>query len=248
MTRRYFIELSFDGAAYHGWQVQPNAMTVQQKLNDALTTLLGETIETVGAGRTDAGVNASMMVAHFDLDENNGRFESCEQLAYRLNRILPRDIAVKDVRQVDGEMHARFSAKSRTYHYFVTTYKSPFHRHYAYQLPFVVDFEAMNRAAKILLDVSDFTSFSKLHTDTKTNICHVTEAFWTELEPGYWRFTITADRFLRNMVRAVVGTLLEVGRGRLTEGGLKEIIEKKDRCEAGDSVIGNALFLTRIIY
>ena len=240
---RYFIELSYDGAAYHGWQVQPNAVSVQQKLNEALSLLLGAEVETVGAGRTDAGVNAAMMVAHFD-----GEVEDEKQLTYRLNRILPRDIAVKKVWKVSDDMHARFSAKSRTYHYFVTTKKSPFHRHYAYQLPFEVDFGKMNDAAEILLETSDFTSFSKLHTDVKTNICHVSEAFWTEIEPNYWRFTITADRFLRNMVRAVVGTLLEVGRGRMTQPELQEIIAKKNRSAAGDSVPGNALFLTKIIY
>lgn len=245
---RYFIQLSYDGSAYHGWQVQPNAPSVQQKLNEALSTLLRTVIEVVGAGRTDAGVNASMMVAHFDYEAAPLSEEQLAQLSYKLNRILPPDIAIACIYPVRSDAHARFSATARTYHYFVYRGKAPFRRHYAMQLPFEVDFSAMNRAAELLLHTEDFTSFSKLHTDTKTNICHVTEARWEEIEPQLWRFTITADRFLRNMVRAVVGTLLDVGRGRLDEAGLLRIIAEKDRCAAGDSVVGYALFLADIKY
>lgn len=172
---RYFINLSYDGAAYHGWQVQPDDVTVQQRLNEALATLLRIPVETVGAGRTDAGVNAACMVAHFDCDALP---YPPEQLAYKLNRILPPDIAIHGIRPVKDDAHARFSALARTYHYYIYTEKSPFRRRYAMRLPFAVDYEKMNRAAEILLQTEDFTSFSKLHTDTKTNICHVTAARW----------------------------------------------------------------------
>lgn len=244
---RYFIYLSYDGHSYHGWQIQPNADTVQEQLNKALSTFLRRPVETMGAGRTDAGVNASMMVAHFDHDTKLTTVE-LEQLQYRLNRILPPDIAIQRVVPVTDEAHARFSATSRTYHYYVYTAKSPFRRHYAMHLPYAVDFAAMNHAAQMLLATTDFTSFSKLHTDVKTNICHVTQAYWEQTEDGLWRFTITADRFLRNMVRAVVGTLLDVGRGRLNEQDMARIISQKDRCAAGDSVMGEALFLADISY
>lgn len=241
---RYFITLSYDGTNYHGWQVQPGADSVQARLNDALSKLLGGGVECVGAGRTDAGVHASMMVAHFDTD----RPVDCEQLAFRLNRIVPRDIAVQKVEPVGDEMHARFSATSRTYHYFVYTRKNPYRRHYATQLHFLPDYEAMNEAAGVLLATDDFTSFSKVNNDQKTNICRVTQARWVQVDDDLWRFEITANRFLRNMVRAVVGTLLEVGRGRMTLQQFCEVIDRKDRCSAGESVPGNALFLVDIKY
>lgn len=242
---RYFITLSYDGTNYHGWQVQPGDDTVQERLNDALTKLLGGVAtECVGAGRTDAGVHASMMVAHFDTD----RTIDCEQFAFRLNRIVPRDIAIQRVERVDDAMHARFSATSRTYHYFVYTKKNPYRRHYATQLHFTPDFEAMNRAAEVLLATDDFTSFSKVNNDQKTNICHVTRARWEQVDDDLWRFEITANRFLRNMVRAVVGTLLEVGRGRMSQDEFCRVISQKDRCSAGESVPGNALFLVDIQY
>lgn len=240
---RYFVFFSYDGTAYHGWQVQPNASSVQEKLNWALTTLLREKTETVGAGRTDAGVHAARMVAHFD-----ARPVDAAWLADKLNRILPPDIAVAAVRPVRPDAHARFDALSRTYHYHVYTEKNPFRRHYATRLHFTPDYEAMNQAAAALLEACDFTSFSKLHTDTKTNLCRVSHARWVQVEDDCWRFEITADRFLRNMVRAVVGTLLEVGRGRMDEGRFREIIARKDRCAAGDSVPGNALSLVEVAY
>lgn len=241
---RYFITLSYDGTNYHGWQVQPGDDTVQERLNDALSKLLGGPTECVGAGRTDAGVHASMMVAHFDTD----RELDCQQFAYRLNRIVPRDIAVQRVERVSDDMHARFSATRRTYHYFVYTQKNPYRRHYATQLHFEPDYAAMNEAAKVLLETEDFTSFSKVNNDQKTNICHVTRAEWQQVEGDLWRFEITANRFLRNMVRAVVGTLLEVGRGRMTKDDFRRVIDQKDRCSAGESVPGNALFLVDIVY
>lgn len=241
---RFFITLSFDGTNYHGWQIQPNSDSVQQRLQEALSTLLRQPIEVVGAGRTDTGVHARMMVAHFDWEE----LIDGKQLAYKLNKFLPQDIAVQEVRLVDEEMHARFSATSRTYHYFIHTRKDPFQQAYSWQVPFKLDFEKMNEAAKVLLEYKDFTSFSKVNTDTKTNLCDVKEAFWEEIAPDRWRFTITANRFLRNMVRAIVGTLVEVGRGRLRLEDVRRIIEAKDRCSAGESVPAKGLFLVDIKY
>lgn len=185
-----------------------------------------------------------MMVAHFDVDELvDGKW-----LTDKLNRILPQDIAVSKVVRVRDEAHARFDAKARTYHYWIYTQKNPFQRQYATRITFPLNFERMNEAARYLLQVEDFTSFSKLHTDTKTNICHVMKAEWIEMENDVWQFEITADRFLRNMVRAVVGTLIEVGRGRLSIDDFKSVVAKKNRCAAGDSMPGNALSLVDIRY
>ena len=242
---RYFIYLSYDGARYHGWQIQPNGISVQEVLNKALSTLLHEPIEVTGAGRTDAGVNASLMVAHFNT--NCEQSTVIDQLAYRLNKFLPKDIAIHKIVPVTPDAHARFSATSRTYHYYVITAKTPFEP-YAYRFPQALDFDKMNEAAQTLFDYTDFTSFSKLHTDVKTNNCRIMHARWEQVSPIKWQFTITADRFLRNMVRAIVGTLLDVGRGVLTIQQFREIIEKKDRCSAGTSVPGNALFLADITY
>lgn len=241
---RYFITLSFDGTAYHGWQIQPHNVSVQEELQKALTTLLRMPVEVVGAGRTDTGVHARKMVSHFDI---NAELD-CQQLVYKLNKLLPRDIAVQHVEQVSDDMHARFSAKSRTYHYYVHLGKNPFLRSYSWQLYGNPDFELMNKAAVVLMEYMDFTSFSKVNTDTKTNDCTITEAHWDRVGEGQWRFTITANRFLRNMVRAIVGTLMEVGRGRMTIEQLRQVIEAKDRCRAGDSVPGNALFLVDVKY
>ena len=241
---RYFITFSYDGTCYHGWQVQPNAATVQERLNDALSKLLPTPTECVGAGRTDARVHASKMVAHFDTEQSL----DVEQFAFRLNRILPEDIAVDGVKQVDDDLHARFSAIRRTYHYFVYTKKNPYRRHYAHRLTFVPDYELMNQAAALLLDAEDFTSFSKLNNDQKTNICDVQHARWVQIEEDYWRFEITANRFLRNMVRAVVGTLLEVGRGRMSIDEFRKVIAVQNRCSAGESVAANALFLVDVQY
>ena len=241
---RYFITLSFDGTAYHGWQIQPHCVSVQEELQKALTTLLRMPVEVVGAGRTDTGVHARKMFAHFDIEYEL----ECPQLVYKLNKLLPRDIAVQQVERVADDMHARFSAKSRTYHYYVHLGKNPFLRSYSWQLYGNPDFELMNKAAVVLMEYIDFTSFSKVNTDTKTNDCTITEAHWDRVGEGQWRFTITANRFLRNMVRAIVGTLMEVGRGRMTIEQLRQVIEAKDRCRAGDSVPGNALFLVDVKY
>lgn len=250
---RYFITLSYDGTAYHGWQVQPHSISVQEKLQQALSTLLRQPVEVVGAGRTDTGVHAGMMVAHFDFPTEE--VESikdisfdCAQLRYKMNKLLPPDIAIQGIEPVSDEMHARFSATSRTYHYFIHVEKNPFRRAYSWQVSGMLDFVRMNEAAKVLVEYEDFTSFSKAHTDVKTNLCRVTEAHWDEVEPGVWRFTVSANRFLRNMVRAIVGTLVEVGRGRLTVEGFRKVIEDKNRCSAGESVPGHALFLVEIKY
>lgn len=241
---RYFIYLSYDGTQYHGWQIQPNAVSVQQKLNEALSLILREEIMTVGAGRTDAGVNAAMMVAHFD----TGKDFVCSSFAGKLCRLLPKDIAVNCIKPVEDSAHARFDATSRTYHYDIYFRKNPFLRHYAVKLNYPLDFELMNEAAERLLYVDDFTSFSKVNTDTKTNICHVTRACWFKTAEDMWRFEITADRFLRNMVRAIVGTLVDVGRGKITLEEFDKIISSKDRCRAGESMPGNALSLVKITY
>ncbi len=241
---RYFIYLEFDGSAYSGWQIQPHSPSVQQTLEEALSLFLRQSISVTGAGRTDAGVHAAQMVAHFDLEEP----QDPAWMQNKLNGILPSDIAVHRIVPVKADAHARFDAVSRTYKYYVTLNKSAFNRDYSWFLPNEPDFEMMNRAAEILMKTVDFTSFSKLHTDTKTNDCHVTEAKWESLPDGRWVFIITADRFLRNMVRAIVGTLMEVGRGKLTIDGFRQIIESKDRCSAGDSAPAQGLFLHKIVY
>lgn len=243
--QRYFIYLAYDGTAYHGWQIQPNGDSVQQRLMNALQTLLRrEVVEVTGAGRTDAGVHAKLMVAHFDEEAEL----DCRKLADKLNRLLPPDISVYKVEPVSSEMHARFSATARRYEYYVTTAKSPFMRQYRYRLHQKPDFQLMNEAAKLLLEQDDFTSFSKLHTDVKTNICHVTRAEWSQVDEVTWVFTIQADRFLRNMVRAVVGTLLEVGFGKLSLEGFRDVMAQKNRCSAGMSVPAQGLFLVSIDY
>lgn len=244
MTSRYFIYFSYDGAAYHGWQVQPNAITVQQVMEEALATLVRMPVQLTGAGRTDAGVNASCMVAHADMPADT----DIPQLIYKLNKILPPDIAVSDIRRVKSDAHARFDAISRKYNYRVITAKSPFSRRYACRVMPGIDFNAMNRAAELLYEYTDFTSFSKLHTDVKTNNCKVTHAAWRRVGENEWIFEIEADRFLRNMVRAIVGTLLLVGRGKMTLEGFRAVIENKARGEAGDSAMGEALFLVNVEY
>ncbi|MBO4724703.1 MAG: tRNA pseudouridine(38-40) synthase TruA [Bacteroidaceae bacterium] len=241
---RYFIYLEFDGSAYSGWQIQPHSPSVQQTLEEALALFLREKVSVTGAGRTDAGVHAAEMIAHFDLETP----QDCAWMQNKLNGILPPDIAVHRIVPVKPDAHARFDAIARTYKYYVTLNKSAFHREYSWYLVNEPDFELMNRAAGLLLETVDFTSFSKLHTDTKTNDCHVTEARWSQLDDDRWVFTITADRFLRNMVRAIVGTLMEVGRHRLTVDDFRQIIDCKDRCSAGDSAPAQGLFLHKIVY
>lgn len=242
---RYFIYLAYDGTNYHGWQIQPNGISVQECLMKALSTFLRQEIEVIGAGRTDAGVHASLMVAHFDFE---GAPLDTTLVADKLNRILPQDISVYEVRKVKQEAHARFDATARTYKYYITTRKYPFDRCYRWRIHSPLDFTAMNEAAKTLFEYTDFTSFSKLHTDVKTNNCKVTYAEWVQQDEYTWVFTIRADRFLRNMVRAIVGTLIEVGRGKMNLQEFRNVIEQKNRCSAGSSVPGNALFLVNIEY
>ena len=241
---RYFIYFSYDGTNYHGWQIQPNANSVQEELQKALTTLLRKDVEVLGAGRTDTGVHARFMAAHFDYDIP----VDCHQLKYKLNRLLPRDIAVSKIEQVADDMHARFSAVSRTYRYYVTTCKDPFNRIYSWQTHFELDFALMNEAAALLRDYEDFGAFCKSHSDVKTTLCDVMYAKWHQTSDDSWYFEITANRFLRNMVRAVVGTLVEVGRHRMTIDDFRKVIEGKKRTEAGESMPGHALFLERVEY
>lgn len=250
--QRYFITFSYDGTRYHGWQIQPNGESVQERLQQALSTLLRADISVTGAGRTDAGVHARMMVAHFDTDavfEPEGdELINGRQLAYKLNRLLPYDIAVQKVERVADDLHARFSATSRTYHYYVHTEKDPFRRAYSCELHYQLDFDKMNEAARMLLTYEDFGAFCKSGADVKTTLCHVTAAEWHQTSATNWYFEITANRFLRNMVRAVVGTLIYVGRGRLSLEEFRKVIEGKRRTEAGESMPGNALFLEDIKY
>lgn len=242
--RRYFIYLSYDGEKYHGWQIQPNGISVQETLMKSLSMLLRQKIDIVGAGRTDSGVHAKLMIAHFDfptgLDE--------KLLTDKLNKVLPRDISIFKIVEVNEDAHARFDAESRTYEYYITTRKNPFNRKYAYQLYYSVDIDLMNKACEILFEFTDFTSFSKLHTDTMTNLCTIYKAEWEKLDDDTYRFTVQANRFLRNMVRAIVGTLLEVGRGKLSLSEFRKVIESQNRSVAGTSVPGHALFLVHVAY
>jgi len=244
VKKRYFIYLSYNGTAYHGWQVQPNGISVQEVLAGALSTILRCEVELVGAGRTDAGVHARLMVAHFDIEmELPVEFD----LVAKLNSFLSKDIAIYKIVEVRPDAHARFDAISRRYEYHIVAKKDVFRNELATRLSEKLDFEAMNAAARLLKDHHDFTSFSKLHNDAKTNICNITLAEWTQKEDE-WIFTIEADRFLRNMVRAIVGTLLEVGRGRMTEEEFRAVIEVKNRCKAGTSVPAHGLYLVDIKY
>ena len=241
---RYFLHLAYNGADYHGWQSQPNAVTVQETVERALSRVLRRQVAIVGAGRTDTGVNARSMYAHFDVDNE---IADPQRLISALNSLVGRDIAIYGIRRVADDAHARFDAVARTYKYFVTTRKSPFDYRFAWNPPYRLDVDAMNAAAARLADYIDFTSFSKLHTDVATNNCRIYEARWTA-EGDRLTFTIKADRFLRNMVRAIVGTLVDVGRGKTSVDEFCRIIERKDRCAAGASVPGNALFLWQVDY
>lgn len=240
---RYFIEFAYNGTHYHGWQYQPNAISVQETLNKVFSTLLQEDIEIVGAGRTDTGVHASQMYGHFDTKKDIDK----AKLIYKANSFLPKDIAIFDIIAVHDDAHARFDATSRTYHYHIATKKDIFGNEISWfnQLP--LDLEAMNEAAKILPDFTDFQCFSKSNTDVFTYNCKITEAYWRK-ENNKLIFTITADRFLRNMVRAIVGTLVNIGLHKITKEDFIQIIESKDRKKAGFSVPAQGLFLTNIKY
>lgn len=269
---RYFLCLSYDGSAFCGWQIQPSAPSVQQCLESALSRLLGRPVPVTGAGRTDTAVNAYHYVAHFDWD---GIFPfEASDFTYKLNAILPHCVAVHSVSPVADDLHARFSAKRREYTYFIHRQKDPFVRAFSWQCGYPgLDFEAMNKACQFLLGTHDFSCFEKTGTDNKTSICTVYEAFWAPYTPShiqvmdsevgnavlgacpppdpdtpYWYFRIAADRFLRNMVRATVGTLIEVGRGKHDPEWVAELIRSGTRGVAGESVPGNALFLNKVEY
>lgn len=242
---RYFLYLSYNGARYSGWQTQPNAPTVQQTIEEALSTILRKSCPILGAGRTDAGVHAREMIAHLDLEMSP---DEAVGLLDRANRLLPQDIALLRIVPVRQEAHARFSATARTYRYYARLSKDPFGHDFSLHLHTPLNIEQMNVAAALLPNYIDFTSFSKLHTDVKTNNCQIRSALWTEPSPGIYIFEITADRFLRNMVRAIVGTLLKVGRGQMTVQQFASVIEAKNRCAAGSSAPGHALFLEAVEY
>lgn len=243
MAQRYFLQCNYKGTNYHGWQIQPNAISVQEVMEKSLSTILREKIAVVGAGRTDTGVHASFFILHFELTKGS----IPENFIYKLNSLLPSDIAVQKIRKVENDDHARFSAISRTYKYYISIKKNPFTTDLCLKHIKPLDIEKMNKAATILFDYNDFTSFSKLHTDVKTNNCKICQAEW-KAENDQLIFTIKADRFLRNMVRAIVGTLLEIGNGKLSIEQLNTIIEKKDRGSAGASVPAQGLFLVDIEY
>jgi tRNA pseudouridine38-40 synthase len=246
MSKRYFIRLSFDGSSFHGWQQQPNAVSVQALIKEALSVILKENIAVTGAGRTDTGVHAKNYFAHFNSHKPLDT-KAIRDLIHHLNGYLPGDITIHSVFPVPGDAHARFSAIQRTYQYLISRTKAPFLKSFSYFYPGKLDIALMNRGAEILLKNSDFTSFTKTPTDSKNSICHLTRAVWEEHE-DLLIFTVSADRFLRNMVRAMVGTLIEVGRGKITPEEIEKIIVKKDRCAAGYSVPARGLFLTEITY
>ena len=240
---RYFIELSYNGKNYYGWQIQPEVISVQEKLTTALSTILRQEIAIVGAGRTDSGVHASQMYAHFDVDKALD-----ENFTYKLNAILPDDIVVYRTIAVDTEAHARFDAVSRSYEYKIWLGRNPFLLDTTWQLNHKsIDIDAMNTAAKLLFEYEDFECFSKVKTDVHTFNCTVTEAIW-KLDGEELTFYISANRFLRNMVRAIVGTLLDVGLGKKTVEDFRNIIESKNRSNAGVSVPAKGLFLTKVEY
>lgn len=240
---RYFLELSYFGKNYHGWQIQPDANSVQEELNKAVSVVLQEEIIVVGAGRTDTGVHASQMFAHFDTDK-----ELDTNFVFKFNSVLPEDIVVYNLEKVANDKHARFDAITRSYEYRIWLGRNPFNLDTTWQFYHKrLDIEAMNEAAIILLEYEDFQAFSKVKTDVKTFNCDVTEAKWI-LEGNTLTFHITANRFLRNMVRAIVGTLVDVGKHKITKEDFRKIILSKDRSNAGLSVPAKGLFLTSITY
>ncbi len=240
---RYFIALSYNGKNYHGWQIQPDVISVQEKLNDAVSTVFQQKIAVVGAGRTDTGVHAKQFFAHFDIDK---KLEGDN--VHKLNSVLPKDIVVSKVFLVDDETHARFDAKSRSYEYTIWLGRNPFLLDFSWQIHSQqLDVPLMNEAAKILLEYTDFESFSKVKTDVHTFNCTITEAKWQQ-NGQELTFYISANRFLRNMVRAIVGTLVDVGLGKITVTDFRAIIESKNRSNAGLSVPAKGLFLTAVVY
>ena len=241
---RYFLKLAYNGTIYHGWQIQDNAPSVQETINKAISIQIGSKINLSGCGRTDTGVHAREFYAHFDLEKS---IDDREKFVFKLNSFLPSDIVLFDLIPVQAEANTRFDAVSRTYEYQITRRKDPFRNDLAFTHFGNLEIDAMNNAAEILQEYTDFTSFSKLHTQVKTNNCKIMDASWKQ-EDDLLVFTITADRFLRNMVRAIVGTLLEIGKGKATIEDIRNIILAKDRSKAGFSVPAQGLFLTKIQY
>ncbi len=245
MLQRYFIELSFKGTAYHGWQVQPNAIGIQQVVEDNLALLIKEKVSITGAGRTDTGVHASYFAAHFDIAAR--LIEPLTETVRKLNHMLPDDIAVLSIYPVGAKHHSRFSAISRTYKYYISNRKNPFKQETSLHISNKLDKDAMNQAACELLNYKDFSSFCRTNTNVKTHICKIIHAGWEEKD-DMLIFTIKADRFLRNMVRAIVGTILKTGYGKMNTEEFTRIIEAKDRRKAGTSAPSQGLFLTEIEY
>ncbi len=258
---RYLATIRFDGTAYHGWQIQPNGMSIQEKVQQCLSLLLRQPVEVVGAGRTDAGVHARELPCHFDYPQASPASEegqvsaSCEeealdtaQLCYRLNRVLPADISCTRISRVADDLHARFSARRRTYRYFIHTEKDPFERHFSVETHWPLDFDLMNEGAQWLTTVNDFRAFCKAGADVKTTLCEVYAARWVQTGDHDYYFEIAANRFLRNMVRATVGTLMELGRHRITLEQLKDIVLRGSRSDAGESMPAKGLFLWSVEY
>jgi tRNA pseudouridine38-40 synthase len=240
---RYFLEIAYDGTHYHGWQVQPNALSVQEVLDDCLSKILRRSISSTGSGRTDTGVHASQQFVHFDVEQEL----DTRQLVYRLNRILPNDISARNLYMVASDAHARFNAHARTYHYYITLTKNPFKRYYAYYHSRPLDVEKMNEAAAILLQHQDFTTFSKVKGDTRHYRCSIYEAVWRQ-QGEELMFTVKANRFLRGMVRLVVGTLVDVGRGKLTVQAFEQIVASQDRSQSSGAAPAEGLFLAKVEY
>lgn len=242
---RYFAELSYKGTAYCGWQRQPNSPSVQQTIEEALSTILRESVEVVGAGRTDTGVHAAFYVAHFDTSRP---IANPSDFVYHLNALLPEDIAFGRIYEVDDDAHARFDATEREYRYYIESRKNPFTRATSWQLTTPLDVNAMNRAAQVLLATEDFTTFAKLGSNNTNNICHIFRAEWIEIECGMLVFVFRANRFLRNMVRAVVGTLVDVGRGKITPEEFADIVASRNLSRSSSSAPAAGLFLTDVSY
>lgn len=246
MIYRYFIKLAYDGAAYHGWQIQDNALTVQEVITKAVRLMWRKDFKMIGCGRTDTGVNASCFYAHFDLEEEKSR-EELDDLVFRLNRYLPEDIVIFSIFPVTADLHSRYDAISRTYQYFIHTFKDPFLNKQSWFVHNQLDIDLMNKGSEILKEYEDFTSFSKFNEKRKTNLCTITAAKWEEVGHRLV-FTITANRFLHDMVRAIVGTMINLGQHKISIEDLRSVIESKDRCNAGESVPAKGLFLTHVEY
>ncbi len=246
MIYRYFIKLAYDGAAYHGWQIQDNAMTVQEVITKAVRLMWRKDFKMIGCGRTDTGVSASCFYAHFDLEEEKSR-EELNDLVFRLNRYLSEDIVIFSIFPVPADLHSRYDAISRTYQYFIHTFKDPFLNKQSWFVHSQLDVDLMNRGGEILKEYEDFTSFSKFNEKRKTNLCTITVAKWEEVGHRLV-FTITANRFLHDMVRAIVGTMINLGQHKISIEDLRSVIESKDRCNAGESVPAKGLFLTHVEY